>query len=215
MKATIVILVRGDFPPAWWRAWWGRAQPEWAPLPVSPLPQPWKARLLFSPRNSLGLRWQQLWLERKWDCQYQLFWEWHYSIPRIFCTQEPSSSPLHSLLSVWQTGQLLSFSSYPRRRKQGFSTQMRSWTITNGWEQRAKEQYQHAAFSLRRVPTCFRTDSSLDSHCAHTCPRDVPSPCHIRTLLCNTSHAWHGAAVGPGMKTWGNTVALPGVSTGC
>lgn len=135
--------------------------------------------------------------------------------PQDFCTQEPSSSPSHSLPSVWQTGQLLSFSSYPRRRKQGFSTQMRSWTFTNGWEQRAKEQYQHAAFSLRRVPTCFRTDSSLDSHCAHTCPRDVPSPCHIRTLLCNTSHAWHGAAVGPGMKTWGNTVALPGVSTGC
>lgn len=120
--------------------------------------------------------------------------------PPGFCTQEPISSPSHSLPSVWQTGQP-SFSSYPRRRKRGFSTQVRSWTFTHGWEQRAKEQYWCAAFSLSTVPACFRTDSSLDSHRAHTCPRDVPSPCHIRTSLYNTSPDWHGAAIGPGMET--------------
>lgn len=37
--------------------------------------------------------------------------------PQDFCTQEPNSSPPHSLSPVWQTGQLLSLSSYPRRRK--------------------------------------------------------------------------------------------------
>lgn len=193
----------------------GRAQPEWAPLPVSPLPQPCKARLLFPPRKGLGLRWQPLWLERKRDCHYQLFWEWHYSIPRILHTGTQFQPTPFSLPSAWQTGLPLSFSSYPRRRNQGFSTQVRRWTYTHGWEQRAKEQYWCAAFSSRTVPTCFRTHNSLDSHRAHTCPSDVPSPCHTRTLLCNTSHAWHGAAISPGMETWGHTMALPGVSIGC
>lgn len=105
--------------------------------------------------------------------------------PKDFAHRNPI--PAHSILSSlcaanWAASVFLFLS---QEKKSGFFYTGEKLN-THAWEQRAKEQYWCAAFSSRMVPTCFRTDSSLDSHHAHTCPSNVPSPCHIRTFLCNT-----------------------------